>query len=214
MTDNSAQKPEQLMLAFVHGRICSIQNDYLSASRKPRGARKLATLRHALLLPIGSSADAWSLVFEGLPAELVGRGAEPSWAETAVHAALTLYAVHQQGKTKPMYVPGDEHSFGAALRQLVWSDKGRYSNLEEGEMPRRFRAFITADSMEEALHYARQLIQQLRVAEVPVDYARFAAQLYKLQSPYTADKVRLAWGREYSRIPKDESGIDASPSEE
>ena len=71
MTDNSAQKPEQLMLAFVHGRICSIQNDYLSASRKPRGARKLATLRHALLLPMGSSADAWSLVFEGLPAELV-----------------------------------------------------------------------------------------------------------------------------------------------
>ena len=113
-----------------------------------------------------------------------------------------------------MYVPGDEHSFGAALRRLVWSDEGRYSNLEEGEMPRRFRAFITADSMEEALHHARQLIQQLRAAEIPVDYARFAAQLYKLQSPYTADKVRLAWGREYSRIPKAESGIDASPSEE
>ena len=214
MTDNSAQKPEQLMLAFVHGRICSIQNDYLSASGKPRGARKLATLRHALLMPIGSNADAWPLEFEGLPAELVGRGIEPSWAETAVHAALTLYAVHQQGKTKPMYVPGDEHSFGAALRRLVWSDEGRYSNLEEGEMPRRFRAFITADSMEEALHHARQLIQQLRAAEIPVDYARFAAQLYKLQSPYTADKVRRAWGREYSRIPKAESGIDASPSEE
>lgn len=214
MTDNSAQKPEQLMLAFVHGRICSIQNDYLSASGKPRGARKLATLRHAFLMPMGSNADAWPLEFEGLPTELVGRGAEPSWAETAVHAALTLYAVHQQGKTKPMYVPGDEHSFGASLRQLVRSDKGRYSNLEEGEMPRRFRAFITADSMEEALHYARQLIQQLRAAEIPVDYARFAAQLYTLQSPYTADKVRLAWGREYSRIPKAESGIDASPSEE
>lgn len=214
MTVHNAQGPERLMLAFVHGRICSIQNDYLSASRKPRGARKLATLRHALLFPIGSNADAWPLEFEGLPAELVGRGTEPSWAETAVHAALTLYAVHQQGKTKPMYVPGDEHSFGAALRQLVRSDKGRYSNLEEGEMPRRFRAFITADSMEEALHYARQLIQQLRAAEIPVDYARFAAQLYTLQSPYTADKVRLAWGREYSRIPKAESGIDASPSEE
>lgn len=91
MTDNSAQNPEQLMLAFVHGRICSIQNDYLSASGKPRGARKLATLRHALLMPMGSNADAWPLEFEGLPAELVGRGAEPSWAETAVHAALTLY---------------------------------------------------------------------------------------------------------------------------
>lgn len=214
MTDNNAQKPEQLMLAYMHGRICSIQNDYLSASGKPRGARKLAALRHALLMPIGSNADAWPLEFEGLPAELVGRGAEPSRAEIAVHAALTLYAVHQQGKTKPMYVPGAEHSFGAALRQLVCCDKERYSNLEEGEMPRKFRAFITADSMEETLHHARQLVQQLRADEIPVDYARFAAQLYTLQSPYTADKVRLAWGREYSRIPKVESGIDASPSEE
>ena len=214
MTDNNAQKPEQLMLAYMHGRICSIQNDYLSASGKPRGARKLAALRHALLMPIGSNADAWPLEFEGLPAELVGRGAEPSRAEIAVHAALTLYAVHQQGETKPMYVPGAEHSFGAALRQLVRCDKERYSNLEEGEMPRKFRAFITADSMEETLHHARQLVQQLRADEIPVDYARFAAQLYTLQSPYTADKVRLAWGREYSRIPKAESGIDASPSEE
>lgn len=214
MTDNNAQKPEQLMLAYMHGRICSIQNDYLSASGKPRGARKLAALRHALLMPIGSNADAWPLEFEGLPAELVGRGAEPSRAEIAVHAALTLYAVHQQGKTKPMYVPGAEHSFGAALRQLVRCDKERYSNLEEGEMPRKFRAFITADSMEETLHHARQLVQQLRADEIPVDYARFAAQLYTLQSPYTADKVRLAWGREYSRIPKAEPGIDASPSEE
>ena len=66
MTDNSAQKSEQLMLTFVHGRICSIQNDYLSASGKPRGARKLATLRHALLMPMGSNADAWPLEFEGL----------------------------------------------------------------------------------------------------------------------------------------------------
>lgn len=214
MTDNNAQKPEQLMLAYVHGRICSIQNDYLSASGKPRGARKLATLRHALLMPMGSNADAWPLEFEGLPAKLVGRSAEPSCAEIAVHAALTLYAVHQQGKTKPMYAPGAEHSFGAALRQLVRCDKERYSNLEEGEMPRKFRAFITADSMEETLHHARQLVQQLRADEIPVDYARFAAQLYTLQSPYTADKVRLAWGREYSRIPKAESGIDASSSEE
>ena len=214
MTVNNAQGPERLMLAFVHGRICSIQNDYLSVERKARGARKLATLRHALLMPIGSNADAWSLEFEDLPAELVGKGAEPSWAETAVHATLALYAVHQQGKTKPMYAPGVERSFGAAVRRLVHRDKERYSNLEEGEMPRKFRAFITADSMEETLHHARQLVQQLRADEIPVDYARFAAQLYTLQNPYAADRVRLAWGREYSRMPKAESGIDASSSEE
>lgn len=214
MTEAKEKHPERVICAFVHGRICSIQNDYLSVERKARGARKLATLSHALLMPIGSNADAWSLEFEGLPAELVGKGAEPSWAETAVHATLTLYAVHQQGKTKPMHAPGVEHSFGAAVRRLVHRDKERYSNLEKGEMPRKFRAFITADSMEETLHHARQLVQQLRADGIPVDYARFAAQLYTLQNPYAADRVRLAWGREYSRMSKEELGTDAGSSEE
>ena len=65
-------------------------------------------------------------------------------------------------------------------------------------MPRRFRAFITAESMEETLHYARQIVQQLRGAAISLDYAKFATQLYDLQNPYRANKIRLAWGREYA----------------
>jgi CRISPR system Cascade subunit CasB len=198
MAENEFQTAEASITGFVNARIASIQNDYLSSSRKSRGARNLASLRHAMMMPIGSDADAWPLEFEGLPASLVGKGPEPSQGEIAVHGAMTLYAFHQQGQTSPMHVRGKQHGLGNAVRQLVLQDKERFANLEIGEMPRRLRAFITAESMEETLHYARQLVQQLRDAAIPVDYARFAAQLYDLQNPYKADRVRLAWGRGYA----------------
>lgn len=97
-----------------------------------------------------------------------------------------------------MHIRGVGHGIGSAIRQLVIQEKDHYSNLEVGEMPRRFRAFITAETMDETLHYARQMVQQLRGAGIAVDYAKLAAQLYSLQSPYKVDQVRLAWGREYA----------------
>ena len=200
MAENETIRPEESIAWFVNTRISSIQDDYLSAKGKSRGARKLASLRHAMLMPIGSSADAWPLEFEGLPSCLVGRGPEPSPGEVAVHSALTLYAFHQQGQSCPMHIRGNVHGFGSAIRQLVIQEKDHYSNLEVGEMPRRIRAFITAESMDETLHYARQMVQQLRGAGISVDYAKFAAQLYRLQNPYKADQVRLAWGREYAFV--------------
>lgn len=205
MAENEFQNAEASIARFVNARIASIQNDYLSSSRKSRGARNLATLRHAMMMPIGSNADAWPLEFEGLPTSLVGKGPEPSQGEIAIHGAMTLYAFHQQGQTFPMHVRGKEHGLGNAVRQLVLQDKDRYENLEIGEMPRRLRAFITAESMEEILHYARQLVQQLRDASIPIDYAKFAAQLYDLQNPYKADGVRLAWGRGYAFAGQNES---------
>lgn len=196
--ENVTMRPEESIAWFVNARIGSIQNDYLSAKGKSRGARKLASLRHSLLMSIGSDADAWLLEFEGLPSALVGSGQEPSAGEVAVHAAMTLYAFHQQGQSRPMHIRGVGHGIGSAIRQLVIQEKDHYSNLEVGEMPRRFRAFITAETMDETLHYARQMVQQLRGAGIAVDYAKLAAQLYSLQSPYKVDQVRLAWGREYA----------------
>lgn len=198
MTESETFDPERSITSYVQARISAIQNEYLSSSSKSRGARRLAVLRHAMTMPIGSSADAWPIEFDGLPAQLVGRRSEPSPGEFSVHAALTLYAVHQHGKSEPMHVPGREYGLGNAVRQMVLRERDRYANLEPGEMPRRFRALITAESMEETLHYARQLVQQLRGAGIPVDYACLAAQLYDLQYPYKADEVRLAWGRGYA----------------
>lgn len=205
MTESELRNTETSIASFVGARIASIQNDYLSSNNRSRGARRLAVLRHAMMTPIGLNADAWPLEFEGLPSSLVGRGAEPSPGEIAVHGTLTLYAFHQQGQTVPMHVPGRENGLGNAVRRFVMHDKDRFANLETGEMPRKFRALITAESMEETLHYARQIVQQLRGASIPLDYARLAVQLFNLQNPYIADSVRLAWGRGYAFAGRDDS---------
>lgn len=187
---------------FVGKRISVIQKAYLSTSSQSKGARELAALRHAATKVPGGVADTWSLEFEGMPSELVGRGSEPSAGEWSVHAALTLYAIHQQSQMAPMHQRGREHGLGQAIRDLIFQESDRYANLEQGELPRRFAALVTAESFPETMHYARQLIGQLRSASIPLDYTLLARQFYDLQIPGRSDAVKLAWGRGFAMYRK------------
>lgn len=192
---------------FVGRRVAAIQNAYLSPTGRSKGARELAVLRHAAARKPGAAPDAWALEFEGMPDVLVGRRDDPSPGEWAVHAALTLYAVHQQSQSIPMHQWGCEHGLGQAMRRLVWRASSRYESLEPGELPRRFAALVTAESFSEAMHYARQLVGQLRGEAIPLDYALLAQQFHDLQFPGKADGVRRAWGRGFaSRWPDETLG--------
>lgn len=198
--------------AFVGKRIAAIQNAYLSASGRAKGARELATLRHAVTKTPGDVADTWPLELEGMPAVLVGRRDAPSPGEWAVHAALTLYAIHQQSQTTPMHQRGWEYGLGQAIRQLVRRNPDAYTSLEEGELPRRFAALVTAESFPETVHYARQLVSQLRGEAIPLDYALLAQQFYDLQMPGRTDATKLAWGRGFAQYRKVDAGSQAQGS--
>lgn len=200
MEERSSQNPRYAVQTFVTGRIHGIQEDYLSPTRRSVGARKLAALRHAATKEPGSTPDTWGIEFEGMPAQLAGRFDWPSVGEYAVHGALTLYAIHQQSQSAEMCVLGWEHNLGAAIRRMIGRDPTRYESLQNGELPRRFAALVTAESFSETMHYARQLVQQLRAASIPLDYGLLAQQLYDLQNPYRADAVRLSWGRAFARV--------------
>lgn len=197
MVEDGQQSPRQAIRAFVAQRVNGLQKSYLDPARRSLGAGRLAALRHAVSKEPGSTPDIWALEFEGMPNQLVGRGDRPSAGEQAVHTALTLYALHQQSQTVGMHAPGHEHSLGAAAKQMIAKEHAKYENLQEGEPPRRFAALITAESFSETAHYARQLVQQLRAAAIPLDYGLLAQQLYDLQNPYRADVVRLSWGRDF-----------------
>lgn len=183
---------------YVACKIMEMQRAYLSDSCKASASARLAALRAAIAKAPWESSNVWAIEFEGMPESLEGRGEEPSWAEWAVHASMTLYAVHQQSQDMPMYKVGRDYGIGSAVRRMVAKNPEKYANLKDGEMPRRFVAFATADSLSETLHYARQLVQQLRATAVPLDYGLLAGQLYDLQNPYRRDSVRIAWGRGYS----------------
>jgi CRISPR system Cascade subunit CasB len=167
-----------------------LQREYLSESSAARA--DLARLRRGLGKPAGSVPDIWGLTVGKVPAELAWTGEDPSRAEQAAHAAMTLYALHQQSLTVPIHKPGER--FGAAVRRLSKGDK-----TSEEAVTRRFMAVATAQSIEEVLFHVRGLITQLRREKHALDYAMFADDILNLLTPGRADQVRLAWGREFYR---------------
>lgn len=167
----------------------------------PWSRAMLAKLRRAVGKAPGSVPDIWEITLGGSPSEWHSRDDRHSYAEIAVHTALTLYAIHQQGKDSPMSVSGNEegknlgNSFGAAVSKLVRPD-----GSNEQSVKRRFDAAATATAFPELAHHARGLIQLLRAADIPMDYPRFARDLYRYQFDEGADAVRLRWGQDFCRI--------------
>lgn len=183
---------------YVASRVSKLQSGYLSDAGRGNAARQLAELRRSACKEPGSMPNTWSIEFDGCPESLVGTGQRPSEGEHAIHAALTLYAIHQQSQKQGMHCAGKEHDLGSAMRRYVHLNRGG-ENLEDGELPRRFAAMVTAASIDEAVHYARQLIKMLRTEGIAIDYGRLAQQFLLFQNPYTRHRVLLEWGRGYAR---------------
>lgn len=158
----------------------------------PSASASLARLRRAVGVEPGSEPSVWQETLEGFPAQFVGSDERVSREEKAVHAAVTLFAVHQQSKGAAMHRRGV--SFGAAASRLAYETGAGERNPA---VLRRFQALGTATSLEESLTHARGLIGQFRSAGVPLDYGRLAVDLARLQDPRSADGVRLEWGRAY-----------------
>ncbi len=175
-------------------RIERLQADYLRGSS---GARAdLARLRRGLGKPAGSVPEIWEITVGAVPDSLSWDRDEPSRAEQAAHAALTLFALHQQSMPVPAHTAGA--TFGRAAG-LLRGDSGR----SEEAVTRRFMAVATAESIDEVLVHVRGLITQLRSARRGIDYARFADDLLGLLTPTRVKSVRLAWGRDFYRTTSD-----------
>lgn len=190
MTGDEANLGERLA-EHVGRRAADLQARY---RRDDAGAvATLAVLRQGVSKPVGSDARLVSLTIAGLyeHPERLPDGA-PTEAERAAYAALTLFAVHQQSH-RDAAMHRRDYSFGRSARLL-----GRHSGARDA-VRARFTALATATSWDETVHHARGLIQQLRAHGIPLDYGRFARDLYGLQFADAADRVRLVWGRHFYR---------------
>lgn len=173
----------------------------------------LAHLRRAVARDAGTVPEVWEITLEGAPGE--ARGDDPTREETAIHTALTLFAVHQQSREEPMHRSGT--GLGRAVRQL---EARVTSGQSDGPSPvrRRFDALATAQTPAEAAHHLRGLVDQMRAHKVPLDYARLAEDLFDMQHPARAHGVRLRWAREYYRLDtaavEDPGATEAAATEE
>jgi len=131
----------------------------LSESQNDAAARAtLAKLRRGIGKTPGSMPELWGTTLAGLPKELIGKNDEPpTYGEWAVYTALTLYALHQQGKDiKKQGVSEDGKFFGIVVGKLIENEE------DEKRIKRRFDAAATSDSLDEISHHLRGLIQLLK----------------------------------------------------
>ena len=155
----------------------------------------LAKLRRGIGRPPGSMPEIWELTIDGLPESLQSHDGIPTKGEWAVHTALTLYALHQQGKDVASESMNREGTpLGRAIRSLVETED------DEPRVKRRFDAAATASSMEEFSYHLRGLVQLLKAKKVPLDYSRLTEELYWFQIPEKRDQVRLKWGQDFYYI--------------
>ncbi len=211
MSAPTLRTPTAALQHHVDRVIISLQHSYLSDRQALSGsaAAHLARLRRGIGRSPGADPLVWELMFDQWPPELAPRSDAVTAAESAAHAALTLFSVHQQSKAIPMHVKGP--SLGRAVSRLARP----LGEDEEQRVRRRFNALATSATITETLHHARGMITQLRGADIALDYGRLAADLLLLQTPAYRDRVRLRWGRDYyapSTHPSDSPTKPADPA--
>ncbi|EFL35732.1 CRISPR-associated protein [Streptomyces viridochromogenes DSM 40736] len=182
-------------LAAAH--IGSWQECYLKDRSSAVAA--LARLRRGAGREAGETPDLWSLI-DTDPLHTAAEGTRPLSepelvrAENGLHAALTLWAFHQQSRGVPMHRrhtrerPG---GLGAAVRQLMPID-----GIDEPVRKRLVRAGTAPDLVTLTLRL-RDIVALLRRDDIPLDYALLTGQLYLWQWPDGPAAVRRRWGRSF-----------------
>ena len=175
-----------------------LQSRYLDNESRARG--ELAALRRGASRSPGELPEIWELTRVEVPD---GAGDAPTWEEIAVHTAMTLYAVHQQSRTEPMFSPGV--GLGSAARRLIGPPD------EENPSARaRFNALVTSTTVAELRHHLRGFVSLLRARGIALDHAMLADDVLRFQQPGGAKKVRLAWARQYYSLPAESQPADGT----
>ena len=166
-------------------------------SRRARG--ELAALRRGVSRSPGELPEIWELTRVEVPDSA---GDAPTWEEIAVHTAMTLYAVHQQSRTEPMFRPGV--GLGSAAHDLVGRDE------ENPSARARFNALVTSTTVAELRHHLRGFVSLLRARGFALDHAMLADDVLRFQQPGGARSVRLAWARQYYSLPAESQPADGT----
>ena len=176
-------------------------NEYGRNAKEGYVRAHLAQLRRGIGRIPGDAPEIWGILFADMPEEMMSRNGKPTKEEWAVYTALTLYALHQQGKDiQEKNMHQQNFQLGLSVAMLVKDEE-----KDRDRIARRFNAFATAGDMQEAAYHLRGLIQLLRAVNIPLDYVRLAQELYRFQDPDEAPKVRLAWGQDFYRMKKSET---------
>lgn len=179
--------------SITRSKICRI----LAEENVHKTRRELAELERGLGKSPGELPDLWGYIFEDFPEEYMSPTGDPSREELAYYTALTLFSMHQRGhdtKTNPMHK--DKVSLGQAVRILAGPDTKSDSF---DRIRKRFNICVSAPDIYGLSTRLRGLVQQMKRANIPLDYGKLANDLYFYQIPGQTEKVRLRWGQDFYR---------------
>lgn len=179
-------------------RVTALQSAYLRDDSD--AVATLARLRRCAPDEPGADPTVWQVTIGGLPEALQG-GKNISVAERAVHAALVLYATHQQSNSVPMHQA--KVGLGLAVQRLA-SVRGHEGAPDQASV-RRLHQVVLATDPSGRLYHLRGLITLLRSEStpIPLDYGQLAADLYRLFDPrQNSDSVVARWGRDLHTRPR------------
>lgn len=184
------QTKEAQVASFVEQKIYQLHQSsdeaYVRAS--------LAHLRRGIGASPGSIPELWSLTLEELPENLMSKTGVPTNAEWAVHTALSLFALHQQGKSiREDFVHEKGMGLGKAVATLI-EEEDDFKRIK-----RRFDIAAGSGSIEEFSQHVRGLIQILKSKGIKLDYSALAKDLFRFSDAEKRNNVRLIWGQDFHR---------------
>lgn len=185
---------KDMLIEHVAETVSNLQAASLSVDH-PRNAVAIGALADLRRADPGEIGDprVWEVVFDGMPEPLLGRGDDPSESERAAHAAIVLFAIHEQSANARSHRRG--RGLGRAIQDLAREANG--DEWQDGSIARRFRTMALTDGREERLRHLRGLITLLRSYEIPLDYGQLAWDLVVLERPDRSMSVLARWGREF-----------------
>lgn len=164
----------------------------------PWGTAMLAKLRNAAGAAPSERPDVWEVTLGACLDRFSAEDREK--AELAIHTALTLFGLHQQGKYESLSWKGIR--FGQAAKSIIAEDRSNEAGIR-----RRFSALVTSTEFTELSHHLRGLVQLMRAKPYGFDYPRFAGELYKYQQGAEfRDIVCTNWGRDFYAPNKHDAG--------
>ena len=157
----------------------------------------LARLRRSVGKEFGAMPEVFEYVLPEQP--FCEYEQQETQIELALYTALTLYAVHQQGKDTCVSKGLDDsddatcnkNTFGHAIQRL-----SEASSNPKGVI-RRLNQIMTSNDLIELSIHARGLISLLKQNNIPLDYPLLAVDLYHFQQTEMRKKVILSWGKDY-----------------
>lgn len=166
----------------------------------------LSALRSVTTIDGYRAQKVWPVFLSNLDEKWLSKNGKATREETAIFAAVRMYALHQQASDSCVFSrrnysdkKDDEKNGRELFESLNWLKQGTDSHEA---LDRRVQALLGTNNYNAVIDQLVHLMQIIKSKKtgIQIDYARLAGDLYKFQFGYRqANEVRLRWGEQYYR---------------